>query len=330
MTPQDFNERVGRLVAVQLGAGQVIIDALQLLSERASRETWAFDAIYQQDRVPVRLPLVLRRETGSSGGRTSGRREFLLLRAAQAAGVPVPRVYWLRDERETLGAPFFVMERIAAETSGSPPDPKNLAGQLGEILARIHGIDPGSCGLASVVQSRPDRSPLAAVEDLDRRFCRPASAPRPAAEQAFGWLRRHLPSAVRHTVVHGDFRIENLCVGSGGVRAILGWQLAHVGDPMSDLGWLCVRSWGAAGDERLVGATGAREEVFAGYERAGGLRVDPALVRFWEVFATLELAMIAFSPPERDPDGRSSRILPAGLMPYRAEIEDALLDLTAG
>ena len=77
--------------------------------------------------------------------------------------------------------------------------------------------------------------------------------------------------------MHGDFRHGNLIIGPDGVRAVLDWELAHLGDPMEDLGWICVNSWRFGEIDKPVGGFGTREELFAGYE-AAGRRVDPERV----------------------------------------------------
>jgi hypothetical protein len=105
-------------------------------------------------------------------------------------------------------------------------------------------------------------------------------------DYAARWLLDHLPTASATTLVHGDFRNGNLMVSAeDGVRAVLDWELAHIGDPMRDLGWLCTRSW-RFGGEQPVGGFGAYEDLFAGYESIAGTPLDRQAVRFWEVFGS--------------------------------------------
>ena len=87
-------------------------------------------------------------------------------------------------------------------------------------------------------------------------------------------------------MLHGDFRLGNLIIGEDGVRAVLDWELVHRGDPLQDLGYLCVRAW-RFGGEHPVGGFGTYEDLFRGYERVSGREVDPACVRWWEVFGTV-------------------------------------------
>jgi len=112
--------------------------------------------------------------------------------------------------------------------------------------------------------------------------------PRPVFELAFAWLHAHLPPpAARPRLVHGDFRNGNLIVGPEGVVAVLDWELAHIGDPMEDLGWICVNPWRFGVVDKPVGGFGEREDLYAGYESVGGAKVDRAHARFWEVFGAL-------------------------------------------
>ena len=112
------------------------------------------------------------------------------------------------------------------------------------------------------------------IADLEREY-RSFDWPRPVFELALRWLRDHDPGPPSEvTLVHGDFRHGNLIIGPDGVRAVLDWELAHFGDPMEDLGWICVNSWRFGEIDKPVGGFGSREELFAGYEEAGR-KVDP-------------------------------------------------------
>jgi aminoglycoside phosphotransferase (APT) family kinase protein len=148
------------------------------------------------------------------------------------------------------------------------------------VLAGIHGLD-----LAQLPELRR-MTAAKEIAELERDY-RSFDWPRPVFELALRWLRDHDPGpSEQNTLVHGDFRHGNLIIGPDGVRAVLDWELAHTGDPMEDLGWICVNSWRFGEIDKPVGGFGAREELFSGYEAAGG-RADPARVKFWEVMGTL-------------------------------------------
>jgi aminoglycoside phosphotransferase (APT) family kinase protein len=158
-----------------------------------------------------------------------------------------------------------------------------LARQCGEILARIHAL-PRPPAL-------PQQQAAEIVAALERQH-RLEGWARPVFELAFRWLRENLPTSAEAAVVHGDFRTGNLLIGEDGVRAVLDWELAHAGDPMEDLGWICVNSWRFGAIDNPVGGFGSREDLYAGYEDAGGGSVDRKRARFWEVLGTLRWGVI--------------------------------------
>jgi aminoglycoside phosphotransferase (APT) family kinase protein len=82
-------------------------------------------------------------------------------------------------------------------------------------------------------------------------------------------------------------RNGNIVVGPEGLRAVLDWEVVHIGDPMEDLAWICVTSWRFGEIDRPVGGFGSREALFNGYQSAGGRAVDPDRVRFWETLGVL-------------------------------------------
>ena len=256
------------------------------LSAGASRLTWSLDVVADGERV---VPLVLQRQRPGSPGHGAMEVEVQLLRAAYAAGVPVPRVVAADASSEVLGAPFLLTEHVEGETIPrrifrSPdmaPLRQRFADDCGRILARIHALP------LAAAPCLPRRDELQAlVGHLDD-----ALDAHPAFELALMWLEERRPPSSGPVVVHGDFRNGNLIVGPEGVRAVLDWELAHAGDPMEDLGWLCVRAW-RFGERLPVGGLGTREELFRAYVDAGGRDVDPDVVFWWEVLGTLKWGVI--------------------------------------
>jgi aminoglycoside phosphotransferase (APT) family kinase protein len=153
--------------------------------------------------------------------------------------------------------------------------------------------------------------------------------PRPVFELALRWLRDHDPGPSNEvTLVHGDFRHGNLIIGPDGVRAVLDWELAHLGDPMEDLGWICVNSWRFGEIEKPVGGFGSREELFAGYEE-GGRKADPSRVKFWEVMGTLRWGVMCCGMMQRFRSGPDHSMERAMIGRRASETEIDLLRLLA-
>jgi aminoglycoside phosphotransferase (APT) family kinase protein len=265
-----------RLAAV-LGATEVT-DVVRLTGG-ASRETYRFTADGR--------PLILQRQRPGADRTMS--MEVSVLRAAHDAGVAVARLIDSSDDPAALGAAYMICEAIEGETIARKIQRDDtfaaarglLAGQFGEALARLHAIDPATVsGLDHADQLNQQRELL----DL-------FGQPHPTFELALRWLEANRPVTTRTTVVHGDFRLGNVIVGPDGLRAVLDWELAHLGDPMEDLGWLCVKAWRFGGAPPVAGL-GSYDELFAAYERASGITVDPTVVRWWEVLGTLKWGII--------------------------------------
>jgi len=246
-----------------------------------------------------------------------------------------------------LGASFVVMDRVEGQAIGRrllrddayARTREVLPAQLARELARIHAIDVQAPALESLRASVAGGA--AGVDDRDpRRFARAeirryrellaafdGDYPRPVLELAGRWLDRNAPGVERPAVVHGDFRIGNVLFDENGLTAVLDWELAHLGDPLEDLGWLTVRAWRFGADDRPVGGLCAREELWQLYERAGGRPVSASAARFWEIFGNWKWAIICVAQAGGHKTGRFPNVELAALGRRVAEVEWELLGL---
>jgi aminoglycoside phosphotransferase (APT) family kinase protein len=214
-----------------------------------------------------------------------------------------------------------IPRKILRDAEFAQARPK-LARQLGGVLAGIHGLD-----LARLPELRR-MTAAKEIAELEHDY-RSFEWPRPVFELALRWLRDRDPGPSEQvTLVHGDFRHGNLIIGPEGVRAVLDWELAHTGDPLEDLGWICVNSWRFGEIDKPVGGFGSREELFAGYEAAGG-RVDPARVKFWEVMGTLRWGVMCCGMMHRFRTGPEHSVERAMIGRRSSETEIDLLRLLA-
>jgi aminoglycoside phosphotransferase (APT) family kinase protein len=306
------------------------VASLVRLSGGASQETWSFDIVRHERNIGA----ILRRAPsghGAAPARAAGLNiEAALMRRAHDAGVPSPRVLYVLRPEDALGI-GFIMDRVEGETiprkilrdeKFADVRPK-LARQLGGILAAIHGLP---------VPQLPELrclTPAEEIAELERDY-RGFGCPRPVFELALRWLRDHDPGPPEHiTLVHGDFRHGNLIIGSDGVSAVLDWELAHVGDPMEDLGWISVNSWRFGQIDKPVGGFGLREDLFAGYEAAQGHHVDAGRVAFWEVTGTLRWGVMCCGMMQRFRIGPEHSIERAMIGRRASETEIDLLRLLA-
>ena len=299
------------------------------LSGGASQETWSFDILHPGGSMGA----ILRRAPvgyGAAPTRAAGlNAEAVLMQLAYDAGVPSPRVLHVLQPQDDLGT-GFIMQRVEGETIARKilrdeqfalARPK-LARQLGKVLAGIHGLDqPQLPELRHVTVATE-------IAELERDY-RSFDWPRPVFELALHWLRDRDPGPSREvTLVHGDFRHGNFIIGPDGVRAVLDWELAHLGDPMEDLGWICVNSWRYGEIDKPVGGLGSREELFAGYE-AAGRRVNPERVMFWEVVGTLRWGVMCCGMMQRFRSGPEHSLERAMIGRRSSETEIDLLRLLA-
>ncbi len=255
----------------------------------ASRETWLVGG--------ERGRWVLRRDPKGSVSLVPIGEEFGLIERAAAAGVPVPAPLALEPDGGRFGTPGMLMSFVAG-TSVAPrilrkPEfeeaRRRLSAQLGEALARIHAIDPA--GLDGLLPASADNPAIAQIDEWERQLDE-IGEPLPAVELGLRWLRAHAPAPAEPHLVHGDFRLGNFIVDEDGLAAVIDWELAHLGDPAEDIGWLCIRSWRFGNDDQPVAGVGQLDEFIEAYEAAGGATVDRERLRYWEAFGNVKWAII--------------------------------------
>jgi aminoglycoside phosphotransferase (APT) family kinase protein len=263
------------------------ISGLARLSAGATQEIWRFNLVKDG----TETPLILRRAPGGDRVSESAvglETEAALIEAAGAIGVPVPSVPWVLTPDDGLGR-GFLMGFVEGETLGGriargeafAHTRTFLARQCGEVLARIHTMDPDQFPMLRRL------TPAELVTQYKESY-RASGWPRPVFEMTFRWLEDHCPPPPGHPrLVHGDFRNGNLMIGPEGIRAVLDWEIAHVADPMEDFGWLCTSSWRFGVVDKPVGGFGEREELWAGYEAAGGAPVNRQHALWWEVYGSM-------------------------------------------
>ncbi|WOJ95120.1 phosphotransferase family protein [Congregibacter variabilis] len=230
----------------------------------------------------------------SNVGNISLATEARLFELAGRAGIPGPKIHYVLQPEDGMGS-GFLMDWVSGETLGqrivrvkelADVRPR-LAGECGRILGRIHALDWAAAGLDTEL---PHTSPKALVTETWEIY-RDLHVPVPMIDYCYRWLIDHAPGDSRTTLVHGDFRNGNLMVTPEGVAAVLDWELAQIGDPIRDLGWLCVNSWRFGKDALPVGGFGTVEDLLDGYRQVSGIDVSHAELKYWQVFGSFWWAM---------------------------------------
>jgi aminoglycoside phosphotransferase (APT) family kinase protein len=277
-----------RLVLADRGIDAGLLE-LTRIPGGASRETWLAEGDGAR--------WVLRRDPKSSVSLVPMAEEFALISRAAEAGAPVPKPLAFEPDGGRFGSPGLLMEHVEG-TSVAPRILRKpefsaargaLTAQLGQALARIHAIDPAS--LDGVLPRAEADPALDQISEWERQLDQ-IGEPLPAVELGLRWLRANAPEPAETRLVHGDFRLGNFIVDEAGLVAVIDWELAHLGDPAEDIGWLCIRSWRFGNDDRLVAGVGDLDEFAAAYESAGGSPVDRDRVRYWEAFGNVKWAVI--------------------------------------
>lgn len=279
------------------------------LSTGASRETWRCTADTGDD-------FIVQLQRGAGAGAATGETdEAELLRAAAAVGVPVPKVLADGADDPVLGT--YMVTSLLPGTEDprailATPDPDTLLDDLAEALAAIHTIDLDDSGLQPADQ-------LVLLRHLHDAL----GQPHPVFDLAFRQLEATRPPAGETTVVHGDFRLGNLLVEESALTGVLDWELAHLGDPASDLGWLCVRAWRFSRPDRPAAGLGSRAALLDAYARASRRDISLDTLAWWELLATLRWGIITV----QQAFGQRDSLEHAVIGRRTAEVEWDLLDL---
>ncbi|XOV87901.1 MAG: phosphotransferase family protein [Pseudomonadota bacterium] len=288
MADTSFHDKLDAVVRAALPDCRRLV-TVERLSGGASQETYRLVI----ETASGEVPLAMRRTPGGvqvepTPAHPGLAAEALLMQSARAAGVPEPEVHYLLQPGDGLGD-GFIMEWLDGEALGArivrserfAGIRPNLARECGRIMARIHAIDVSATGLDRYLARV---SPRDFVEQTYNNY-KSLGTPQPMIDYTACWLLDNLPEQYTPALVHNDFRNGNFLLNENGIVAVLDWELAHIGDPMRDLGWICVNSWRFGGDQP-VGGFGSYDDLFAGYEEESGRAVDPAIVKFWEVFGS--------------------------------------------
>jgi aminoglycoside phosphotransferase (APT) family kinase protein len=215
-------------------------------------------------------------------------REARLLTALEPTPVRAPRVLVVCDDESVIGAPFYVMERVEGvvvtdtipTVLDNPEQRRRIADELIDALVELHAVDWMAAGLEGFGK------PTGYLERQLRRFTglweHNKTREIPAVEQVGNWLRANMPESPPATVVHGDYRLGNTMLAAEAparLIAIFDWEMATIGDPLADLGYMMVH-WIEADDppvgafnlqsvSRLEGFP-TRAEMIARYEERSG------------------------------------------------------------
>jgi aminoglycoside phosphotransferase (APT) family kinase protein len=305
-TPLDFAQSLQSFLARATGDAAASVDELKRHTEGFSLETVSFTATWKEDGQRTTRRLVLRRQPAAGLLEPYDLAPQVTAMRAVEGALAVPKVRWFERDPGVLGAAFYVMDFVEGDVplpmpskDGTPPiadesEREALARDLCANLARLHRFDWKSSALASFETPNGPRDAARRQLEVWRGYYERSGAdPSPMLVRALRELERRLPSLPETgpvSVVHGDFRTGNFLREGTSVRAVLDWEMVHLGDPLEDLAWAASRLW--RGQTKLAGVLVPCDQFYRMYEEAGGHPVDRERLRFYDLLAGVKMAAI--------------------------------------
>lgn len=194
---------------------------------------------------------VLRKKPGGSllPGAHAVDREYRVIKALQGSEVPVPKVHVYCDDPSVIGTPFYIMEWLEGRVlmdqslpSIAPQERAAIYAEMNRVIAALHAVDPAAVGLADF--GRPGNYFARQISRWSRQCLESTLPMGDAMRQLIDWLPEHIPPGDETTIVHGDFRLDNLIFHRTEPRVIgvLDWELSTLGHPLADFAYHCM-SW---------------------------------------------------------------------------------------
>ncbi|MEM7361030.1 MAG: phosphotransferase [Pseudomonadota bacterium] len=275
------------------------VSNLRRLSGGASMETWAFS--WGGDEVESLIVRCRPTEANSHSDTAGGIEMGQISLEMEAQLLAVLRDHGVRVPRHVCDLPLnndLVIGYVMSQESGEAlptkilRDPRfatareTLAYKCGQELAKIHSVPNAALppGLEDIsIGQRLDK-----FQEMSDRFGNVS----PVHQLAINWLRENQPESAARCLLHGDFRNGNLLVDETGLSSILDWELAHIGHPEEDLGYLCSNVWRFGVPNRPVGGFGDYQQLLAGYQEVAGWAPNLKTLKYWELFAALSWGMV--------------------------------------
>lgn len=293
--------------------GSTEVSSLRQLEGGWSRHSYLATLKPEEDELIVRV-----RPHGSTLDTDLGA-EFRVLEVLQDVQIPTPAVHGYQPEEDTpFSGPFFVMDMISGESPNvwKPRDQRRLredwedgrqlADDLVTSLASLHAVNPES--VKGLVPARNFRQTVDHWQSIyeSMRLVRD-----PIIDEAFRWVRSRPPEPVEATLVHGDFRIGNCLIDGGRISGILDWELAFIGDPRFDLGYLAMEYYGGkllAGEAGLMNGVAEKDWFLTRYSELTGLEVDRDVLDTYSAMGALMVFTIMTTGLRVFSEGRSTDI----------------------
>lgn len=301
--------RLRRFLASSLsGANEIALSNIAPITAGNARQVWQFDLEWADGTARRQMSCVLMRKAEAGQLETDLETEFLVIDALRGSGVPVARALWIDSDGRWFGRPSFIMEKVAG-ASDLPPllkgepgqDSRRLALNLAAIAARLHTLDYEKLGVDFLPPATIESAAGQQVQYWEALFLKHRMEPHPVMVAAFMWLKEHLPTACRVSIVHGDFRFGNLLYEGDRINALLDWEMVHLGDPVEDIAWAYRALWSPRTFLSL-------EEFVGRYTELSGIQVDPETLRFYRLLGEVKHSIISLTGARSFADARTRNL----------------------
>ena len=249
-------------------------------------------------------------------------REYRILKTLEKTDVPVPKMVLLCNDVAVIGTPFYLMEYVAGRIFRNPALPEMtrrkerfaIYDAMNETLARIHNVDWQAMGLVNY--GKPGNYMTRQVGKWSKQYMASKTDPIQSMDNLMAWLPQNIPDDDRTSIVHGDFRLENMIFHptESKVLAVLDWELSTLGHPLADLAYNCMGYYLPSMGSRTFGisdvdfeATGIpTEDVYTAAYCERTQRKDIPNWSFFMAFGMFRLAAIVQGVYKRGLDGNAS------------------------
>ena len=301
-----------------------MVSELVPLTGGASAETWRFTFSNENKS----SQMILRRGSGKKSPLAVLKsEEAVIQQKVKSFGAPVPTIVAISLDEKDLGDAYImslvqgesIARKILRDEKFSAARQK-LAFQCGEAMAKIHSVNLNDF---DQVPKKPIR------EELERLYLTYSSfnQPSPVFEYAFKWLNKQDFTNRKDALVHGDFRLGNLMIDESGLAAVIDWEMVSVGNPMLDIGWMCINSWRFGQSEKVVGGFGDLKERLEGYNSISNEKIDNEEVKIWQVLGTLRWGVICLIQVYSHLNGDVNSLEKAAIGRRVSETEIDIVDL---
>jgi aminoglycoside phosphotransferase (APT) family kinase protein len=287
-------------------ATSVAVSNLAPLFGGNARKAWSFDAQWMNRDDRFDCLCVMLSQVGGRQVESDIHREFMVLHGLNGKGVRVPTAIAVDRDGEIVGSPSIVLQRLPGKAnaveflkSRVPADSRAITEDLALVVAQLHAVDWNAAEFdPSLATDSPQQIVARQIAHWEATFVANRLEPNPVMSALFGWLGRNVPVPQRICLVHGDLRPGNFLYEGQRVAGLLDWEMAHLGDPVEDLGWIYRPLWSP---ERFV----PLDEFVALYAKHAGREIAWRSVMYYRIFSELKFAAISLTAANAFASGKT-------------------------